>query len=495
MTAWAATARVGGASGAGPRWLIAAAVLAPAVGVLAAASPWVLICGAATLAATLVILRWPLQAMLTLLAVRATSKSQFLDLLTVLAGALALLVAAPRVRGRRVWLPFGLLLLLALPTVPIHPSPDEGAAAAWLFLPKIQVAYLPRLSAELAGWLRLASVLVLFLLASWVVRAERDLRAVVVVTLVSAVVPVAIALGQFASGHFMIRAGVKAIEGPFGHPDYFAAYLVVVLTVCIVALLEARRVVHRAMLGVLLALCGFCLLETYTRGAWIAFALSLVVLGALRYRSLFVAGALALVVAVVSFPGTVHKVEQRFGDLSAQSAAASDNSWRWRTGQWQRMLHFGSDKPLTGQGFGSYSRLTVQQFGVEDPHYGTIFDPQHPLTSQRGFAAHNDYVRMFVEMGVPGVCLWVAVLIGLLATSLRARRARGVAPWACAGAAIAIALVVMSAGSNIEASTVVLVYAAALVGAVAGASPARAEARAKRANAGDDTSSDALAIA
>jgi O-antigen ligase len=495
MTTWAATARIRGASRAGPRWLVAAAVLAPAVGVLAVAAPWVLICGAATVAATLVILRWPLQAMLTLLAVRATSKSQFLDLLTVLAGMLALLLAAPRLGGRRVWLPFGLLLLLALPTVPVHPSPDEGAAAAWLYLPKLPLAYLPRLSAELVDWLRLASVLVVFLLGCWVVRSERDVRAVVVAILVSAVVPVAVALGQFASGRFMVRDGVKAIEGPFQHPDYFAAYLVVVLTVCVVVLLESRGLARRALLSTLLALAGFCLLETYTRGAWIAFALSLLTLGALRYRSLFLVGAIGLVVAFVSFPGTVHKVEQRFGDLSTRSAAASHNSWAWRTGEWRRMLHFGNDRPLTGQGFGSYSRLTVQQFGVEDPHYGTIFDPRNPLTSERGFAAHNDYVRMFVEMGLPGLFLWLALLVGLLATSLRARRTSGLAPWGCAGAATTVALVVMSAGSNIEASTVVLVYAATLVGALAGASPARMRERAGTATADDAAGSHVPAIA
>ena len=164
MTAWAATARARAGSGLQLPWILAASLLALIVGVLAATSPWVLICVAATVAATLAILRWPLQAVLALLVVRATSKSQFLDLLVVLAGALALLLAAPRLGGRRVWLPFGILLLLALPTVPFHPSPDEGAAPAWLFLPKIGLAYLPRLSAELLLWLRLASVLVAFLL-------------------------------------------------------------------------------------------------------------------------------------------------------------------------------------------------------------------------------------------------------------------------------------------------------------------------------------------
>jgi putative inorganic carbon (hco3(-)) transporter len=479
VSAWAATARARVGSGLRLPWILLATLSAVVVGVLAATSPWVLICVAATVAATAAILRWPLPALLTLLALRATSKSQFLDLLVVLAGSLALLLAAPRLGGRRVWLPFGVLLLLALPTVPFHPSPDEGAAPAWLFLPKIHLAYLPRMSVELLRWLRLASVLVVFLVGCWAVRDERDMSRVVVATLVSAVVPVLIALEQFASGHFKMRAGVKAIEGPFSHPDYFAFYLVVVLIVCVVALFEVRRVALRAMLGVLLALSAFCLLETYMRGAWIGFALSLVALGLLRYRSLFVVGAVVLVVAFISFPGTVHKVEQRFGDLSTRTAASSNNSWTWRTGQWRRMLHFGSDKPLTGQGFGSYSRLTVKQFGTEDPHYGTIFDRQHPLTSQRGFDAHNDYVSMFVEMGVPGLCLWVAVLVGLLGASLRARRWPAVSPWACAGAAVMIAVIFMSAGTNIQASTVVLVYVGTLVGALTGATVHRSRARVK----------------
>lgn len=481
MTAWAATARARAGSGVRLPWILLAGLLALAVGVLAATSPWVLICVAAVVAATVAILRWPLQAVLTLLAVRASSKSQFLDLLVVLAGALALLIAAPRLGGRRVWLPFGVLLLIALPTVPFHASPDEGAAPAWLFLPKIHQAYLPRLSVELQLWLRLAAGLVVFLLGCWVVRSERDLRRVVVGTLVSAVVPVVWALVQFGSGHFAVRANVKAIEGPFSHPDYFALYLVVVLTVCVVALFETRRTALRAMLYALLALGGFCLLETYMRGAWIGFALILVVLGVLRYRSLFILGAVLLVVAFVSFPGTVHKVEKRFGDLSTKSAAEANNSWTWRTGQWRRMLPYGSHKPLTGQGFGSYSRLTVKEFGTEDPHYGTIFDRTHAATSVRGFDAHNDYVRMFVEMGVPGILLWIAVLLGLLGTAFRARRAPPVAPWACAGVAIMIAIIVMSAGTNVQASTVVLVYVAALMGALTGAASAYGRrARAKR---------------
>ena len=469
MTAWAATARARIGSGSRLPWLAVAGLLAAPVGVLAATSPWVLICLAAVICMALAIMRWPLGAMLALLALRTASKGQFLDLLTVLAGSLALVLTAPRLGGRRVWLPFALLLAIALVSVPVRPSPDEGVQPAWLYIPKLHIAYLPRMSLELLSWLRLASVLVAFLLGCWAVKDRKGLQALVVATLVSAAVPVGFGLQQFAAGHFSLHGGQKSIQGPFTHPNYFAFYLVLVLVIGIVAFIETRRVWVRSLLGVLLGLSAFCLLETYTRGAWIGFAIAVMGLGAMRYRSLFVAGALALVVAAVAFPGTVHKIDQRFGDLSSQSASNSTSSWNWRTREWRHMLHFGSDRPLTGQGFASYSRLTVREFGTEDPNYRTIADPTRPATSSKGFAAHNDYVRMFVEMGVPGLVLWIAVLTGLFSTAWRMRRFEAFAPWAAACAALALALIVMSAADNIQGYTVVLVYPATLVGALVGA--------------------------
>src|SRR5438270_480374 len=79
------------------------------------------------------------------------------------------------------------------------------------------------------------------------------------------------------------------------------------------------------------------LLHTYTRSAWIAFAIALVMIAVLGYRSLLAVAALTLVLAIVGFPGAVHSVQQRFGDLTAQNQANADNSLAWRRGQWRAM--------------------------------------------------------------------------------------------------------------------------------------------------------------
>ena len=450
-------------------WLVVAGGLSIGCGLLSAGAAWAAVSLVLVVAGALAILRFPFQAMVVLLALRTASKSTFLDVLTLGAGGLALLVAAPRVPGRRALLPLAALLLFALPGVPLAPSPDEGAHASWLVLPKLPVNYLPQPSVEMLQWMRLASVLVAFGLAAWSVRDARRLRVLGGAVLVSALVPLAIALKQLATGQLFVRDGFRAIEGPFTHPNYFAFYLVIVLSVGLVAFMEARTLQLRLGLAALLAVAFACLLETYTRGAWIGFAGVVLILAVLRYRQLFVLGALTLVLGAFAFPASVHKVEARFGDHEAQTASNSGDSWAWRRGEWRRMVHYGSQKPFTGQGFGSYSRLTVKEFGTEDPHYPTLADPAHPARSAEGFAAHNDYVKMFVETGAPGVALWVLFLVGLLLTALRAARTPSVAPWACAGVGVAAALIVMSAADNIQGYTVVLVYAATLVGAVAGA--------------------------
>lgn len=470
MSALAASVRSRGQAAAAGPWLAFASALSLAVGLAVATGvTWVLVSITLTVALALAILRWPFPAVAVLLAVRTSLKNPFLDPLMLAAGALALVVAAPRLPGRRVILPLGLFLLFALPSVPAAPSPDEGLTASWMFLPKTSISFLPQPSVELMDWLRLASVLVAFMLTAWTVRDARRLRQLVAVALVSAVVPVAIGLNQLATGQFVVRSGFQAVEGPFTHPNYFAFYLVVVLTLGLVAFIENRRLAVRVPLGVLLALSLVCLFETYTRSAWIGFSGVVLLLGALRYKRLLVAGVLVLVVAAFAFPSSVRKVEQRFGDLSSRSAATSQNSWSWRTGEWRRMLPYGFAKPFTGQGYGSYNRLTVKEFGTQDPAYPTIENPAHPTASQLGFSAHNDYVRALVETGVPGLVLWVLFLSGLVSVPLKARRVPGVAPYAAAAAAVGIALIIMSASDNIAGYTVVLLYAAAAAGGVVGA--------------------------
>lgn len=394
--------------------------------------------------------------------------SPLAEIMTLFGGGVVLLVRGVVPRGAVIWLPWLALVLFAVWRLPVHPTPVEGAQPPYLTLPSLGQPYLPTPSAALLAWWRLASLLVVFLLGAWLVTDLTRLRRLAAATLVGAAVPVVIGLKQLATGQFTVRDGYRAVEGPFAFPNYFAFYLMGVLLIGLVALLDVRSLRWRVALGVLLAGAATCLLFTYTRGAWVGFSIGFVVIGVLAHRRLLLLGAVLLAAASFAFPHQVSRVQQRFGDLSSRSASSSTNSLSWRTGQWSQMVHFGLDAPLAGHGFGSYPRLTVRQFGTEGHRYATVVTPALGSASPRGFTAHNDYLRMLVELGFPGLVLWAATLLGLMAAMLSAARIPGVRPYAVATAALILAIAVTSAADNLMGYTAALLVAVSLAGGVVG---------------------------
>lgn len=434
------------------------------------------------LAAVLISSRPYIALLVVLIVLASVPGREVIPYLLLFSGALALLVRAPSLPGKRVSVPLLLFLAIALLSTPVHPSPDEGLVPAELHLPLVRFPYASTPSVELHDWLQLSAGLVVFLLAAWSVRTRRRLELLVRAVLVSAVVPIGVAFSQLLTGKTYERIGttLKSVRGTFAHPNYLAFYLVIVLVVAVLAFFETPRLYPRIGLSILLGAGLATLFLTYTRSAWIGFALALVVMGVLRYRRLLLIAFVGLAVAAFVAPGATKKAEQRFGDLTSKSAANDTNSWRWRVDQWSAMINYGFDRPLTGEGWDSYTRLTVRRFGHFDQRYPTVRYPAYGVYSSLGFTAHNDYVKDFAELGVPGLVLWVLTLGGLIAVAWRARRVPWAAGLAVAMVGVGVAVLLMSASDNLQGYTAVLTYGFALGGALAGATAGTAGVRRPR---------------
>jgi O-antigen ligase len=312
---------------------------------------------------------------------------------------------------------------------------------------------------------------------------RRRLEIVVGTIIVSSLWPIGKGLQQLVTGTYNAsasgtayapRSNYNAIESIFTHPNPFGFYLVLILLLALVAMFEVRRPLLRVPLALVLLTGGICLLNTYGRAAWLAFAVAVLLLGAWRYRVLLIAGLIMLPLAGFAAPDAVREVSKRFGDLTSSSAAHQNNSWDWRQEQWRRMRRYGEEKPITGQGFGSYQRLTLEEFGIQDRRFRTAVGPAlQPI----GFTAHNDYVKTYVEMGWPGLILWLAVLLGLVVALVRAARAPGVAPWAIGLAAVGVVVMGLSYSDNLQAgySVVFVSLFAAAAGAAVGAARGSSE--------------------
>jgi O-antigen ligase len=461
-------------------WALGGIALSVGAGVLLAADPVVPLDVGLALAVAVAVAIRPYEALLVVVAIHVIAPSQlFWTSLTLAGVGLAVLVRAPGAVPRKIALPLLLLLLVTLPAVPVHPSADEGTGPAILTMPLLHVRWSDAVSIELASWIGVGSVLATIGLAAWAVTTRERFNFLVTAVLLGSLYPIGYALKQYAAGDLTVRTGQSdsfaAVRGPFDHPNYLAFYLVVVIGIALVAFLESRRLAVRLALAAFLVAASASLLLTYTRSAWIGLAIAVLLVGVFRYRVLLVGGVMLLALAAFALPGEARKVQDRFGDLSNSSQSHASNSWDWRTGQWGRMEHWGWQRPVLGQGFASYPRLSIKEFGLLDPHYGVV-DPDHP-GAPRGIAPHNDYVKMFVETGLVGLALWTLTLIGLAVTAARARAAPGLAGYATGMLAIMLALVVISVADNVQSYTTVLLVAGAVIGGLAGAQRAQARNR------------------
>ena len=462
-----------------PAWFLLAIVLAAGAGVLAATDARLALDLALLVLGASAVLRWPMAVLVVALAI-ATRHSPFVEIL-VAASCLALLPRLPRAPAKALLYPLAAFLVFAFPGINFGGTQLSVAAGHVLIIPGLGWEFLTRPSPELLAWIRVGFAFGVALLAAVTVTSISRLRLVVGTVVVTGAYPVLVGLNQWFSGQYVAKDRFNAVQGPFTFPNEFGFYLVVILLLSVVAIFEVERRALRIGAALLALGTLLTLQHTYTRGAWIGFALAFLVLAIVHYRRLIVVAVVALGLAAVAAPSAVDSVQARFGDLASQNATQSRNSLDWRRGEWARMTHFGDEKPLTGQGFGSYQRLTVKEFGYQDGSFSTIQTSGRGGIASIGFAAHNDYVKLYVETGVPGVVLWIAVLIGLVVTAASAARVPELRPWAVAVAALGIAFALMSASDNIQGYAVPVAILFALTGALAGA---HRTARTSRAPAG-----------
>lgn len=457
-----------GAAGLSSRgWLALAIPVAAGAGVLAANDARLALDFALFTLGAIALVRWPLAVLLFVLVV-APRHSPLVELL-VAACCIVLVPRLARAPARALLIPLAAFLLFSLPGVDFNGSQLSGAVHGVLVIPGLGWGFLARPSSELFAWLRVAFGFGLALLAALSVQNARTARLAFAAVLVGGIQPLLSGFRDLLSGTYTSKDGFNSVQGPFNFPNEFGFYLVIVLVLAIVAAFEVRR--RSLRIGsIVLAVATLVMLQhTYTRAAWIGFALAFLVLAVFQYRRLVVVALVAMALAVLAAPSAINSVQARFGDLASQNAVNSKNSLKWRRGEWARMTHFGDERPLTGQGFGSYPRLTLKEFGFQDGTFSTISRSPSGAVNGVGFAAHNDYVKLYVETGVPGVLLWIAVLIGIVVTAASAARVPELRPWAVAVAGLAIAFGFMSASDNIQGYAVPVAILFALTGALAGA--------------------------
>jgi len=245
------------------------------------------------------------------------------------------------------------------------------------------------LSDSVVEFFRAASIFMLLLLVADWFKGETSGRAVTTVILLSALAPLVAGLHQLATGQGM-GYGISRIYG-FSAPVSHSHFLMIISLLSIVLFMQEKSLKFRIFYGAVIVASIVSMIYTFARSTYIGLVLSLLIIGVLRYRKLLVLLLVALL--LVSLNPTLSK---RFSVLI--SSESVDISLESRLILWHGMKDYILSSPILGNGFGSFTPSSEKYVGYS-------------------MTPHSGFIKIFSEVGVVGLLLYMWVLLILLKKS------------------------------------------------------------------------------
>ncbi len=274
--------------------------------------------------------------------------------------------------------------------------PAKFTFAAFLAFVVLSVFWSPEVGPAAEECLRIASIFAIGFSAFSFTTSKARLYRLLKVIVGSAVVPLFVALVQAFNGQGVVIYGeyFRRAYGTFFYPNSLAFFLVLVGALSLFLLGKQQRSFAKIAYAAYCGLIFFVLIETYTRGAWLAFLLFAAALGFLRFRKAFGIGTIILLLTYFLVPIPV--IKERISDIVSLEPFSS---LMWRLHLWQKMVPFFFQKPLAGYGLNSFQFLSRQLHGLS----------LAPVPE-----AHNDYLRLLIETGIIGLVLYLNIYMRML---------------------------------------------------------------------------------
>jgi O-antigen ligase len=287
------------------------------------------------------------------------------------------------------------------------------------------------------------------------VRDRSDIRALLCVAAVCS-----IGLGLWWAASYAL--GISRYANLAGDPNFIAALQVVALLMVLPLAVEARTQARRMGLYVAVAIIAASIIATLSRGGLVALLVALVLVALTparlffgsRRRKLAVMGAVAAGLALLlAFAGT---------DLSTRFAQGFNEPGvgAGRGDLDLAAIHGFQQHPLLGFGFGGFQPSSLQLLrntpGVQLAVHLRCLAPNAPEylrsagTFCTGQPVHDAYLESLVELGIPGLLLFIGILgtagVALVRTARGASR-QGDVFMASTAVALAVGLAALAVAS------------------------------------------------
>lgn len=263
-----------------------------------------------------------------------------------------------------------------------------------ILLNGLSLFYTESFELSLASFVKILTVWFLYNIAYNGVRSEKDVLNIINTIIAASIIPLLFGFYQGITGRYDIiyDAEVDRISSVFATGNDYGIFLTLVTAATVIRLVLCKGRLARTMLiGVLLMILVSQILSL-NRGTWIALTAGFIV-AAIKYRKYvnfkWVAGG-GLVFLVI-FSG---KIIERFEELENPTSVHyhGKSTLEARIEYWKALFPVAMDSPVLGHGAGTVTLVAKKAL-------------------DRKNKPHNDYLLVFVELGVIGVLLYIAFLV------------------------------------------------------------------------------------
>jgi len=187
----------------------------------------------------------------------------------------------------------------------------------------------------------------------------------------------------------------------------FAVAVVMAIPLLVLWLREMREAASKWALRAVIALCYASALTSWSRGGLLSLAVVTVLLAWSGRGKLAAAAAIAAggVLVLAAFP------QEWLGRMATLAAPQSEGSAASRLEIWRIGLAFIAEHPVFGGGFEGWIYASLATGGLRD--------------------WHNAYIEIAAEHGLPGLALWLALIVGSMLSLGRSARGPGGRADAC----------------------------------------------------------------
>ncbi len=246
------------------------------------------------------------------------------------------------------------------------------------------------LQASFYEFVRVLGIFMIFCSFYLVAKEEDYNESIIYAIIFSSIIPFTVAFYQFLTKNGL--GGTSGIEsrlyGTFSHPNQFAFFSVIVIACLLYVILIKKGLYKLSFYHGLLMINLFLLIQTFSRGAWLAFLVFVFVLSMFRSVKIIIGLILISFLLFLVSPSIQERVEDIYNP-------PADSSIKWRILQWERAYKAYQKSSYIGYGLGTEIIVHENEYGfyVGDPY------------------THNDFVRNFLEVGIPGGIAYILLLI------------------------------------------------------------------------------------